>query len=242
MSAFSSLPPRVRGEHLEEFRGVYFGGTNGKANSVPDPYLYLKNITLVGAWYDDRNGFSQRDRQWLSHALQCCGDLGFALSGGPHVTVFNLGNGFDFLGPVSAPADLIVSCFVYHPGLNRDIHLHEAKDGTTYVVHQGVYRSPMGFESSPTAVSKHYFEKDAWHKAAKRTGAKLIVTFSSLSEILETTTRDFMGPGYKAGPTTRVVAYRGPDAREQCQFRMETVLREDIASLLSRQQPIALAM
>ena len=215
--------PRMIPEHLREFAKSLPDDCSGDVAEGVHPGLIVKLITAVGAIYDPRKGLSQRDRDWLSSAIDCCKGLGFHLSQDFQVMPLNLWDGCDFLDErfSSIPTDLLITCLVCNP---------RTVDEVTFCG-----KATM-VGARDCRVSGHHNEESSWRQAVERSGAKVVVTFSDIDHPWEVRVCDLKGSNYDSGPDFTVSAISLQSGIDTRQFRMETLLRKDIAQMIGEGQ------
>ena len=127
----------------------------------------LRSITLVGAYYDC-NDLKLNDRYFFSRAIDRCGEMGIAIAPDFDLTPLNIAYSErqDFLCPeLNLPGDLVLTCFVYKP--------------TSCV---GALSS-RECSNSVYFVSPYWDRLGAWHDAAQRCAAKVVLMAVTAFEI-----------------------------------------------------------
>ena len=181
--------------HLAELRAL--------TDRPPGILPALKKIVAVGAVYDPETGFSLRDQHWLKYLFEFCAANRLTIDPEFEIVALNGAQG-DFLDPaLKVKADILVSCLIPTPE-------YVATRNQETRVKPGYFVSP---HAGP----------DAWRKAARETGARLIVTYSDHDEI---DIADFASRDYVEGPARTVTA---PTGKRNHRFVMKTLLRRDWA-------------
>ena len=130
------------------------------------------NIVAVGSVCDTAGirGISPRDKHWIKLSRDACKDVG--LNWAPDFTLAqpNIAtNKIDFLDPkIHIPADMLVVCFVPTRSHAERIHKEHNKN-----LPQDLQ---LGYAQSP------HNGRMGWQAAAKQSGARMIVTYSSGKE------------------------------------------------------------
>jgi hypothetical protein len=213
------LVPRVIPEHLHDFEKSQSYDFSGDVAQGVHPKTVVKNITAVGAIYDPGKGLSQRDRDWLRNAINCCKGLGLHLSQDFQVTPLNLWDGCDFLDErfSSIPTDLLITCLICN---SRTV------DEVTFCG-----KATM-IGTRACRVSGHHNEENSWRRAVENSCAKVVVTFSDIDHPWEVQLCDLRGPNYDPGPVYTVSAASLQPGITTRWFLMETLLCKDITQMI----------
>jgi len=189
MAALVSLPSTH--PDLAEFRAMALEMATRPSSSPP-----LKKIVGVGAIYvpgyekGQTQGLNKSDQVWLREVFKFCAENNLAISPDFTFTPVNAKEGInrqDFLDPKFS--------------ISADILI------SCYV--------PTPSAGAGFISPRH--SRKAWREAAKKTGARLIVAFSSgWASHYEVRAVDLENPGYQCGPERKVSK----------NFRMETLVRE----------------
>jgi len=171
----------------------------------------LKRIVAIGAVYDTADGFSLRDRYWLSHLFAFCEKNRLTIDPEFEVVPLNFAQGESFFDPAfKTKADILMSCLIPTP------EFVASRDSET--------RKRPGYLLDPRA------GPDSWRDAARETGARLITVFKDHDEI---TAADFKSPAYVYGSEFAAPARREAGGREH-RFVVQTLFRRDWKEGLAR--------
>lgn len=212
--------PFLLGEHLKEFLAQGMNPHFNNRVDVSHPEFSLEHIIAVGALYTVQKGLYQRDKYWLRNAIRISKDYGFHLKDVLRVTPLNLWDGCDFLRePYSSiHSDLLIICLVLNPQ-------NEAE--TTFCA-----KATM-FGARDCRVSGEHNKEGSWRSAVEKSRPKIVVTFSEIENPREVRGCDLAGPNYLPGPESTISAVSLQTKSYALRdFRMETLLRKDIAEII----------
>jgi len=199
-------------QHLKEFRHMW---RNLFSPAPPAPLEQpLRNIVAVGANYRGDAGLEDRDKAWLSHTLEYCHRQKVPVPPDFTFTPVNLANGHDFLNPrLAIKADIVMVCFVINP------------DALPLVKETGSYWRYNG----PNFLVSDRHSRKSWGEAAKRTGARLVVTFDRGTEIGSS---HFNGDAFRMSGIHQITA-PGPNNCDN-RYWMSMLMRTDLKAEIDR--------
>lgn len=214
MSVITPIAP----EHIRVFRTVWqsLAGTTPPIEIEP-----FKIYAGVGAPYTKQHGFDRRDYAWSQWSFEACAEYSLPLDPEFNILAIDKCNGHDALNPeLKIEADILAYHYVVDPD-KRDAYLARNP-------HQ---KDSMLDPQQQKFATSEYHTPGAYRQAARRMGAKTIITFSELTSNLaiEVNGANFVGEEFVRGPSMTVWA---PAGREHAFYQMDIVFREDLAALL----------
>lgn len=192
----------------------------------------LRHIAAVGVAYDAKTGFSRRDLQWLKQVLKLCASLGVPVPLDFTVMPLDITKSQeqDFLNPelkLPAPADIVAVCYIVDK-IKSAIALQEYIGFAPKMTKQDIATTWKAFEqrfaSDPKFITSLWESETAWPDAVRRSGARLVVTFS---EQMEIDGRDFIGEGFTLLASRSIMIWGRGFLPED--YILDAVAREDWA-------------
>jgi hypothetical protein len=174
----------------------------------------LHRLAAIGALHSPSAGFSQADMTYFAAAHALCRHAGFTFQTPLLIEAVNIADGWDFLDLRQTPAaDLVITCLV------NDLRGSDA-------ALQGLGRR--------NAVSPYHRQPGAWYRAARRAGAKMIVTVSDALHCDEITTTAFRGRAFTPGPSLCFTAALAHNLSppEPHSYRLDSLILRPLARAL----------